>query len=224
MLAILNYSAGTNQPVVARTAVGSFERSFPLPIELSGVTMTINGVACGLKFVSRHQIIFVVPRAISSSVEGTEYEMVVNNNGTVFRGNLTIVPTRPDVFTSTDGPGGRANVRNVTNRVHTTEPFGVYTILLRGGQRVPSRLRILVTGVSNTTSAVIRIRIGSTLVIAPFIFTGGEEVEPGVQAIDFRVPDSLIGSGDHPITVEVDAGGTIFSSRLADTAPGISFY
>jgi hypothetical protein len=61
MLAILNYTSGINEPVVARTAVGSLQRRFTLPIELSGVTLTVNGAAAGLQSVSQRQIVFVVP-------------------------------------------------------------------------------------------------------------------------------------------------------------------
>lgn len=185
--------------------------------------MSINGVACGLKSVSRHQVIFVVPYGISSEAAGTEYPLVVNNNGTVFKGNVTIVPTRPDIFSTEVGPGGRADIRNVTNRVHTTEPFTVTTVRIRGGKRVPTVFRVRLTGVANTSSAVINLRIGSLVVVGGTILTGGILVEPGVQTIDFTVPGGLNGSGDQPITVEVNVGGQIFSSRLADTAPRLSF-
>lgn len=224
MLAIMNYNAGTIQPIVARTAVGSLQRSFQLPIELSGVTMTINGAACGLKSVSRHQIVFVVPPTIASAIDGTEYPLVVNNNGTVFKGKVTIVPTRPDIFSIENlGPGGRADMKNVTNRVHTTEPFTTHTVQLRGGKRVPSVFRIRVTGLLNTSSTVINFRVGSFVVIGGGVITGGVPSEPGVQTIDFTVPEGLDGDGDQPITIEVNAAGTIFSSRLADTAPRVFF-
>ncbi|CAN5730301.1 hypothetical protein BH24ACI3_BH24ACI3_10850 [soil metagenome] len=222
MLAIINFNAALNQPVVARTGVGSLERRFELPIELSGVTMAINGVACGLKKVSQHEITFVVPIGMASATAGTQYPFFVNNNGSIFRGMLTIVPARPDIFSIDNiGPGGRADVKNVTNRVHTTEPFTVNTVKLRGGKRVPTVFRIRVTGVSNTSASVITLKIGS-FVISP-VLTGGVPVEPGVQTIDFIVPPGLAGTGDQPVTIEVLAGDTIFSSRLADTAPRMFF-
>jgi hypothetical protein len=225
-LAILNYSPSTNQPIVARTAVGSLDRSFTLPIQLSGVTMTINGVACGLKSVSRHEIVFVVPPFISSAVAGTPYPVVINNNGTVFKGMITIVPARPDIFTDlpVPAPFGRALAFNVINRVHTTEPFTVTTIRIRGGQRVPTRIRLRLTGVANTAQGTINVLIGGAppIPVVPVpAATGGILVEPGVYTIDFDLPASLNMAGDQPIVVEVNVGGTIFSSRLQDTAPRI---
>jgi uncharacterized protein (TIGR03437 family) len=161
MLGIATYTGGPNQSIVARTAVGSLKRSFQLPIELSGVSMTINGIACGIKSVSNGRIEFVTPPFISSVVTGTVYPIVINVQGLLIKRFVTVVPARPDIFTTnlTPGPLGRAQVSNVTNRVATPEPFTVTTILIRGGRRVPSVLRLRATGIANTSAAVITIRI-----------------------------------------------------------------
>ena len=148
MLAIVDLTTGFSQPVAAQTAVGSLQRRFTLPIELSGVTMTINGVACGLKMVSRRQIMFVVPPALAAS--DTPYEVVINNNGVIAKGTVVIVIARPDIFTFNEvpGPNGRARIFNATNRVLTREPFNVTTLRYRGGRRVPTVLRLYLTGVA----------------------------------------------------------------------------
>ena len=221
MLAILNYTGGTNPSIVARTAVGSINREFNLPLELSGVSMTINGLGVGMKSVSSGSIVFVVPPAISSTLTGTVYPVVINNNGVVIKGFVTIVPARPDIFTNLPMPGplGRAQVTNVTNRVATPEPFTVTTIRIRGAKRVPSVLRLRLTGVANTTAAVISIKIGSVTIVGSQVLTGGVLVEPGVYTVDFTLPPELNGAGDQPIIVTVTANGTTFTSRLADTAP-----
>jgi hypothetical protein len=191
--------------------------------------MSINGLACGLKSVGQRQIVFVLPTFISSAAVGTPYEVVINNNGTVFRGSLTIVPTRPDIFTDlpVPGPFGRALAFNVTNRVPTTEPFTVTTVKLRGGMRVPTVLRLRLTGVANIDLAaaqggVVSIRIGNQTISGTAISSGSVLVEPGVYTIDFRLPGALNMAGDQPIVVSVTVGGTTFSSRLDDTAPRIS--
>ena len=214
--------AGTITP---RTAVGSIERSFMLPIELSGVTLSINGVAAGLKSVDQDEIFFVIPPFIFSALTGTIYPMVINNNGIETKANITIVPTRPDVFTTDPEPGpfGRAAALNVTNRVHTGEPFTVRTVRIRGGVMVPTQLRLRVTGIANTTSAVISIRIGNVTIVGTRVLTGGILVEPGVYTVDFTVPPELAGKLDQPVIVSVNASGTIFTSRLDDTAPKLSF-
>lgn len=221
MLAVLDYQSGINQPVIARTGVGSINRAFELPIELSGVTLTINGAACGLRRVGQREIEFVVPAGVGSAVEGTGYTMVINNNGVVMRHTITIVPARPDIFNKegTFGPGGRAKLVNVTNTVFTTEPFAVRTIKRRGNQLVSSILRITVTGVANMPAALVSVRIRDITLPAA---SAPVKIEPGVYTFDFALSDSLRGAGDQPIVVIVNIGGTTFTSRLDDTAPRIA--
>ncbi len=218
-LAILDFSTGVNSPVVAQTAVGSLSRSFTLPIELSGVTLSINGAAAGLKSVGQREIIFVVPPGLPIvSSAATVYPVVVNNNGTVFRGSITIVPARPDVFTfsTLPAPNGRARIFNVTNTVFRTEPFNVTTLKIKGGRRVPTILRLFLTGVANVPISSITVRIGS-VTITPTINAVPVLREPGVYSIDFALPPELLGAGDVPVIVNV--GGTTYQSRLDDTAP-----
>ena len=218
MLAILNYTAGVDPPIVSRTAVGSLQRSFPLPLELSGVTLSVSGVGCGLKSVAQGMVTFVVPPALATDVAGKSYTFVLNNNGAVLKGTMTLVPARPDIFTNNGvGPGGRAKIFNVTNTVATGEPFTLFTIETRGGERVPSKMRLYLTGVQGMAAANISIRIGTTAVTN--ITSAAVPVEPGVYTIDFDMPTTLTGSSDRPSIVTINVSGTNFISRLDDTAP-----
>ncbi len=222
MLAILNYTSGVNDPVVARTAMGSLERSFTLPIQLSGVTLTINGAAAGLQSVSQRQIVFVVPPGVVAvNNNPTVYPVVLNNNGTVFRGSITIVPARPDIFIfpASQTVSNRARIFNVTNTVQRTEPFNVTTLRTRGGRRVPTVLRLYVTGINNLSAANLMVRIGNTTLTGAQLLTGAVLREPGVYTIDFALPATLQGAGDVPIIVSATIGGVTYSSRLDDTAP-----
>jgi hypothetical protein len=221
MLAILNFTAAVDHPIVARTAVGSLSRSFTLPIELSGVTLSINGIACGLQSVTGHSIVFVVPPALSTVTAGTSYPIVLNNNGVVIKGTVVLVPARPDVFTlSGVGPGGRARMFNITNRVPQGEPFNTFTVMQRGGRRVPSHMRLYFTGAGTGAGATYSIRIGPTTV-APATILTPVLFEPGVYYIDFDLPSALQGAGDQPVIVTVTVGGVAFVSRLDDTAPRV---
>jgi uncharacterized protein (TIGR03437 family) len=216
MVTILNFA--TPQAIVPRTAVGSLTRSFPLPIELSGVSMSINGVAVGLKSVSPTQIVFVTPPAIFGDVAGTNYDVGININGALVESKITLVPARPDIFNlaGTPTPGGRARVYNVTNRVRTTEPFTVTTVQLRGGTRVASKMRVFLTGVAGVPASAISIRIGSVTIPATSAAVPAEE--PGVYSVDFTMPATLNRAGDQPIIITVTSGTNTFSSRLDDTA------
>jgi uncharacterized protein (TIGR03437 family) len=220
MQAIMNYQAGFDRPIVVRTGVGSLKRSFTLPIELSGVTLTINGAACGLRSVSRHKIEFVVPPALAVSTDGTTYPLVLINNGTVMKTNVTLVPARPDIFNFEGiiGPGGRTKLFNVTNRVFTTEPFTVKTWQIRPFGHVPSRLRVYLTGASSALVSNTIIRIGNFPAAGVPIQTDSVEVEPGVYTIDFTLPPEVAGAGDQPIILTITINGITFTSRLDDTA------
>lgn len=228
MLVILNYDSGLTTPTVARTAVGSIERRFTLPIELSGVTLTVNGAAAGLKRVGRREIEFVVPPGLTALNDGSTYPVVINNNGTVFKGTIVVVPARPDLFTRPQvyGGGGRVRAFNVTNRVFTTEPFTITTFKLRGSRRVPSVIRIYLTGINDTSPTLILgsqifVRIGD-ITINGVLSTLPVLAEPGVYYVDFELPSTLAGAGDRPIVVTVVFNGVEYKSRLDDTAPRIS--
>jgi len=221
MLAIVSFAAGANPPVVARTAVGSLQRSFTLPIELSGVTVTVNGAAAGIKSVSQEEVVFVVPPGLAAGTSGaTSYPVVINNNGTVFKTSITIVPARPDIFTFSPvpGPGGRARIFNATNRVQTTEPFAIRTLRYRGGRRVPTVFRLYLTGVQGVASSAISIRIGNRVLPATSILTNAVLREPGVYTIDFILPPEFRGAGDVPVVVTVTINGVTYQTRLDDTA------
>jgi uncharacterized protein (TIGR03437 family) len=226
MLAIVNYDAGFGNPVNVRTAEGSLSRSFNLPIELGGVTMTINGVACGLKSVGRREIIFVAPRALPvSSTAGTTYKAVIINNGVTFKHDVTVVTARPDVFTYsfTDQDGNvftnRPILFNATNRVLTREPFTVRTTRIRGGVKVPTVLRLTLTGIEGAPSSVINIRLGGQLILGTQIRSDAVLTAPGVYTVDFTLPPELDRAGDVPLVFRIFFGGIIYESRAEDTAP-----
>jgi hypothetical protein len=225
MLARLTFDEPLSPAVTPRTAVGSINQSFMLPMSLSNVTMTIGGHTVGLKSVNSNYIEFVVPRGMTTSIAGVNHPVVVNNQGSVVKGWVTIVPSRPDIFSTEFGPGGRAQALNVTNRVHTPEPFTVTTVQVRGGDRVPSRIRLRITGVEGTTAANFNIRIGNQTILGTTVLTGGVLVEPGVYTVDFTLPAGLNAAGDQPIVVNIIVGGgtNAFSSRLDDTAPRLRF-
>jgi uncharacterized protein (TIGR03437 family) len=227
MLAIVRSTtalAPSNQS--ATNASESLNRP-PLPTELNGVSLEINGAAAGLYFVSPGEIQFVVPPGIPATAITTTYPVVINNNGSVIRSTVQILPAQPDIFTSTQGPGGRAFVFNVTNPlVETAEPFTVTTTYLNAqGQVVtePTKLRIVLTGVRGVTKAQVSVRIGTTDLTGAAILTDALPRDmPGFYQIDVQLPASLAGAGDVPIIVTVTINGQVLTSRPADTAPRIT--
>ncbi len=222
MLAIVDYTAASNPAIATQTAVGSINRRFTLPIELNGVTMTINGAAAGLKTVSQNKITFVAPPGLfPPGANNILYPFVINNNGVVSKGMITIVNARPDIFTFSPvpAPNGRARIFNVTNSVFRTEPFAVTTIKRKGGVRVPTVLRVFLTGAEIVNKDDVMIRVGNVVISGTQITTSSITREPGVNTFDFTLPPTLNGAGDVPIIITITLNGVAYQSRLDDTAP-----
>ncbi len=195
-------------------------RSPALPVELNGVSVSVNGAAAGIYFVGQtsKQINFVVPLGAAPGVA----TFVINSRlggGTQLRGLLQIVPAQPDLFSA----GGRAAIVNVTNPVaRTGEPFTV-TSVDGSGMTVPTVLEITLTGVRGATAAEVKVTIGTTDITGASILLVRPNLEmPGFDVINFTLPASLANSPDAPVIVTVTRGTAVFSSRPSATAPLIT--
>ena len=229
-----------SQRQVSTNNADESKRRPPLPVELNGVSVSVGGAATGLYFVAPNQINFVVPPALSASA--TAQPVVIFNNGSLIRSSLLLNAAQPDIFTSTNGPGGRAAVLNVTNPcvAPSGEPFKVTTTIPKGSQStgncattetetVPTRLLIMLTGIRGVTATQnVSVTIGTTTIAGtadavngPIHFVG-PSLTPGFDQIIVELPASLAGAGDVPVVVSVTAGGGTFTSRPADTAPHIT--
>jgi uncharacterized protein (TIGR03437 family) len=204
------------------------KRSPALPVELNGVSVSVNGAAAGLYFVGKDskQINFVMP--ISAAIGLGTVAVNINDTGsstdTALRGFVQIVPGQPDIFTTTNDAGGRAVVFNVTNpSARTVEPFNV-TSPDAGGNIVPTVLELNLTGVRLATTAEVTVTVGTTAINGASITLVKSNPEmPGFDIIDFTLPASLAGAGDVPIVVTFNrTGQTATTSRSTATAAHIT--
>lgn len=202
------------------------QRSPALPIELNGVSLSINGAAAGLYFVGSApgQINFVTPVAGISSL-GKVAVNVLNagaNTDTIVRGLVPIVISQPDLFTTTNDAGGRAIAFNVTNpSVRTMEPFSV-TSLDAGGTSVATIIELSITGVRLIIPAEVTVTVGTTAISGTdIVFLGPNREAPGFDILNIRLPAALAGAGDVPVVVTVTRAGFSVSSRPASSAPRI---
>ncbi len=210
----------------------------PLPFELGGVSLSINGAAAGLYFVSPEEIQFVVPAGLAAQTGTTTYPVVINiragGTGAVrtVRGVLQIIAAQPDLYSTTNGPGGRAIISNVTNpllAMGTAEPFTVMTTYVNSATppatvTEATLLRQVLTGVrgvarTNITVRLVRLSDNTTTDISGDAIPRDPQATdaPGVFTLDFRLPAALANAGDVAIIVLVNPGPV--SSRPADTAP-----
>jgi hypothetical protein len=199
-----------------------------LPVELNGVSVSVNGAAAGLKFVGNttKQINFVMPIGLSTGL-GTVAVNVLNtgaNTDTLLRGLVQIVLAQPDIFTTTMDAGGRAAAFNITNPMvaRLPEPFSV-TSDDGTGTQVPTKIELSVTGLRFAARTEVGITVGTTAIPADNILSvQPNRGMPGFDTITFTLPASLAGAGDVPIVVTFTRGGTSAVSRPADTAPHIT--
>jgi uncharacterized protein (TIGR03437 family) len=208
-------------------------RSPILPVELNGVSVSVNGAAAGLYFVGdtpAEGISFVMPVGLGGGVATVVINDQRNNNGTVFRGFVQVVASQPDIFTSTNGPGGIARVCNVTNPVLSSSgcimgPFQVTTDDGTGTQ-VPTKLEIWVTGV--------RLALATETKVSFVDGTTTTDITPtsvlpntnkfGFDLINITLPASLAGTApiDYKLIVTVTRSGSPFTSRPVATAPQVT--
>lgn len=212
-----------------KAAVGGSEtaRSPILPIELNGVSISVNGAAAGLYFVGdspAEGISFVMPIGISPGVA----TFVVNNRGTVYRGFVQIVVSQPDIFTSTNDAGGIAQVCNITNTAISgcvPGPFKVTTADSTGTQ-VPTKLEIYTTGTRFALVAETKVSFvnGTTTTdITPDSIRANTNMF-GFDLIDITLPASLGGAApiDYKLIVTVTKGTLVTTSRPAATASQVT--
>jgi len=199
-----------------------------LPIELNGVSLSVNGGAAGLYFVgaAEKQINYVMPPGAATGLGTVAINLLDSGGGTdtMFHGLVQVLAGQPDLFTTTvpPGAGGRAIAFNVTNpSTRTTEPFNV-TSLDSSGATVPTVIELNLTGVRLATVAEIGITVGTTAIPADqIVLVKSNPAMPGFDIVNFKLPASLAGAGDVPVIVTFTRGGTVNSSRPADTAPKI---
>jgi uncharacterized protein (TIGR03437 family) len=199
-------------------------RAPALPVELNGVSVSVNGYAAGLYFVgnAEKQINFVMPVGLPAGL-GTVAVNVLNsgaNTDTLLRGLVQIVPAQPDIFTSTGDAGGRAGAQTVPDMLG--EPFNVTTTDSTGAT-VPTTLALTVTGLRLAARTEVTVTVGTTVINGDNIVLVQPNPEmPGFDVIQFKLPATLAGAGDVPVQVTFTRSGFTSVSRPADTAPHIT--
>ena len=214
------------EPQSTCDAASESHRRPSLPVELNGVSLSINNAAAGLYFVSPTEIQFVLPAGLTTQTGTNTSRVVININegGAVrtVRSVLQIVPAQPDIFTRSDAPT-RAFVFNVTTGTPMAEPaegFPVTTDVM--GTAKPTILAIFLTGIRTTNASNITVMIGDkTLSGATEIQSNTRTDMPGVDQLNVQLRADMAGLGDQPLVVTVTVGGVTFTSRPAATAPRI---
>ena len=180
---------GTQLSPVTRSAV-----ALPLPLDIAGVSATVNGVSAPLYYVSPGQINVQVPyeTGVGLAILG------VNNNGQVASFPFTVAPAAPGLFTAPDGsltPSGTA--RQGQTAVAFITGDGDTTTFLITGASPPT---------GTATSRLPRPRLPVTVTVgglpATVSFAGTPIGLVGISQVNFTVP-AATPLGSQPVVVTV---------------------
>src|SRR6185295_9489603 len=137
--------------------VSETNRSPALPVELNGVSVSVNGHAAGLYRVRNadKQINFVVPIGTGPGLATVAINILNTgaNSDTLLRGLVVITAAQPDIFTF---PGNRAAA--LTTPDNLAEPFNVTT----GAN--PTVISLRVTGVRFAAAGEVSVTVGTTAI------------------------------------------------------------
>lgn len=178
-------------------------QSLPLPLEMSGTTLTVNGIPAPLFFVAPTQINFQVPAGVAP---GPATLVVSNGLGNYALGNIAIAASAPAIFTANaTGRGDAAALATIDGVNFEPPPFDV----LVGGR--PNILLLFGTGIrrapatnpndDNGVAEAVTVTIDSRA--ARVLYAGAQGAFAGLDQINVELPANLVGTGPRSVEVVV---------------------
>jgi len=190
--------------------------SYPLPTELSGTMVYIDGIAAPLTFVSPGQINAQVPYSIAP---GSSASVLVQANGiNSSNSTVTVVSVAPAIFSQAGtgaGLGAILNGNNIENTASTPAQRG-------------ETVQIFATGLGATVPAVATGAAGNAqpLAQAPAVTIGGQNATvtfagaapgfAGLDQINAIVPN--VPAGDQPIVISFSGAQSAANVTVAISA------
>jgi uncharacterized protein (TIGR03437 family) len=190
------------------------------PTNVRGTTVTVNGRAAQILFVSPGQVNFVVP---AQTEIGTVDVMITNSENFTSRGTVPTLRAAPGVFSqSGDGEGQGVILNSDTLQEGPFDP---------GNGNL--RLSIFATGARNASQT--SVVIGGRVVEAEIVIASPDM--PGLDEVHVLVPRDLRGAGtvdlfvqsdgraSNPVAVTVTGDGTrdvLINEALVDPADGVA--
>jgi uncharacterized protein (TIGR03437 family) len=179
-------------------------REFPLPKELDGVTVRVNGQRLPLLFASAHQI----NAQLTYDSVGTLTMQVVTPNGTYER-SMTVAETAPALFASASLAHADGRLITVEAPAAAGETIVIYLTGLgrvngeaTAGQPAPEAPLL-------TVRAAVQVQVGSEI-LRP-LYAGLAPGFVGLYQVNLQLPASLA-PGTHPL--RVTAGGAASNTVL----------
>ena len=160
--------------------------SLPLPTELAGTSVRVDGVLAPLFFVSPQQINFLIPVQTATGFAAVE---ITAADGTVSRSGLTVAATAPAIFTANaQGNGAPAALSTVDGASyrHVGNPDGSPNAINAG-----DFLILFGTGIRGAAAGTVKLTIGGADV--PVLYAGRQADFVGLDQVNTQIPAGLSG-------------------------------
>jgi uncharacterized protein (TIGR03437 family) len=217
---------GNVQPMVAQTELAALLNDGTLPYEVSGLSVTIDGVAVPVFYASPTQVRFFAPPGLT---EGIVEVIVSSQDGYICQGQVSIERNVSRIMTTNDDENGSIAIANGQNLIASN--FEV-TSQNNFGSDKRTRLTFFATGISgsvfnsdstndfnvggtvraNLAEAItIEARLpNGTVMTLPVEFAGAQGTVPGLDQVTVILRPELKGAGTVQMTLIV--GGRRSSS------------
>ncbi|MBL8191472.1 MAG: hypothetical protein JNK38_25875 [Acidobacteria bacterium] len=196
-----NFSADALAPDAIAAAFGTnlatavaVANTVPLPTELAGTKVRVNGELASLFFVAPSQINFLIPPTAHSGEAVIE---IITGNGTISRGTLNLSSVAASLFTSNaSGTGAPAAVvtKDGVNFTAVGNADGTSNLLDVGDYLV-----LFGTGMKKAAPATVRITIGGR--DAPVQYIGPQGGYAGLDQLNTQIPAGVTGLVDVVVSI-----------------------
>ncbi|MEP7271427.1 MAG: M36 family metallopeptidase, partial [Acidobacteriota bacterium] len=182
-------------------------QAIPLPMDLAGTSVSVNGVPSPLLFVSPQQINFVLPSGLQS---GPATIIIKSATGTYSFFRAMIAPSAPALFTlNQDGTGDAAAIATPDGSSYQNSPFDV---TLDGR---PNVLVLFGTGFRHATASNpgdengVAESVNATIggVAAEVLFAGAHGQFVGLDQLNIVLPATLAGGQVRRVGVALSVNG-----------------
>ncbi|MCI0336089.1 MAG: hypothetical protein L0226_00790 [Acidobacteria bacterium] len=196
-----NYSPDALAPESIATAFGTnlatslmIADSTPLPTNLAGTSVRVNGVLAPLFFVAPTQVNFLIP---SGTLTGSAVIEILSGGGALSRGTMSLLTAAPSLFTSNaEGTGAPAAIATKD---------GVRFVAVGNSDGTPNALDagdylvLFGTGFRKAPKGTVKITIGG--VVAPVLYAGAQGGYAGLDQINTQLPAAISGIVDVVVSV-----------------------
>src|SRR5262245_12806880 len=195
--------------LVTQTAVATTQ---PLPTNLAGTTVRVNGALAPLFFVSPGQINYLTPPGIPPGMASV---VVTSGDGVVSTGSAQIAPVAPALFTAnSDAKGALSSqlLRIKADNRQIYEPLAQYdgtkfvTRPIDFGEESDQLFLVLyMTGIRHAPSSGVRVSLGGVEYGA--LYAGAQGNFDGLDQVNVTLPRNFGGRGKISLLVKSDGYG-----------------